>query len=287
MDFYNYAPTEQYIFITDDYIKENCIKEWNKYISIFSIWNNMTKEEREEVLSTETEHKNVERIFDLLYYKKISIEYIKETIDMGTNIDRTLKDGTKEDGRLTCCFLLLTRFIELVTLYRVTKYLKEEVNQDYSLRDNPKATHLSVADNKVSTSCDFTIYNKELISNLYIEQQQVIIKRYMNKDTYLKRLIFKTTKFFNYKDTTLDVRHLLKLIVEQEDGTYKEEYYIYKIKNILNEFDTDRIWVTQKRIENGEIDKNSEYYKIYEKFGKHSIVFIENIDLDKHCTRII
>ena len=282
-DFAAYAQPKTHICISDDYIKENCPKEWDKYKAIFSIWQQMTDEERGEVLTQETD-KNVQRIFELLYYKQISLEYIKETIEMGTNIDRTLKDGTKEDGRLTCCFLLLTRFIELVTIYRVTKYLKEQVNADYSLKDNPGATHLSDVDNKVSTSCDFMIFNKDKESTFLVEQQQVIIKRYMNKDTYLKRLIFKTTKYYNYKDTTLDIRHLLKLLVEQEDGSFKEEYYMYRIKDIINDRN-NQFWITNNNV--GGLDRQSEYYRIYERFGKHSIVFIENIDLNKYCTKII
>lgn len=287
MNFYEYAPTETHIFITDDYIKENCPKEHKKYVAAFETWRNMTTEEREEVLSTEENEYNCTRIFELFYYNKISLEYIERTKKMGTNIDRYLKDGTREDGRLTCCFLLITRFIELVTLYKVTNYLQTQVNKDYSLRDNPGATHLSDVDNKVSTSCDFVIYNQDTISNLYVEQQQVVIKKNIDKNTYLKRLIFKTTKFFNYKDTNLDVRHLLKLLIEQDDGTYKEEYYMYKIKEILNDWNTDRKWITKKRIDMGEIDMNSEYYRTYCLFGQHSIVFIENINLNKYCTQII
>ena len=62
---------------------------------------------------------------------------------------------------------------------------------------------------------------------------------------------------------------------------------MYKIKEIINDWTTDRVWITQKRISEGRVDLEGEYYKIYEKFGRHSLVFIENMDLEKYCSQII
>ena len=278
-----YEQYDDYFYYSDEFIKDNCPKEFDKYTAIMRLYYKTNRLINIQIFQIEEREELRYLLVDLFVKSRISKLYFQETVEMGTNIDRTYPNGTREEGELTCLFLLLTRYVELRTMYQLTLLYKQQ-NEALQVLDNPYATHLSVANETVSTAADFMLFYHNVESQTLFEQQQVILKQGQDEYEKVSELIFKTTKYFRYVESPdiFDVYHLLVLLVEGKDGLYKEKYYIYNIKDLLKDEDTRQTWVTKKKIEKGEyID--DKYIRTWRKFGQHSLVFIDNFNLSKYC----
>ena len=278
-----YEKYDDFFYYSDEFIKDNCPKEYDKYIAIMRLYYKTNRLINIQIFQLEEREELRYLLVDLFVKNRISKLYFQETIEMGTNIDRVYPGGRKEEGELTCLFLLLTRYIELRTIYQLSLIYKQE-DAAWQILDNPYATHLSVSDATVSTAADFMLFYHNVETQTLFEQQQVILKQGQDEYEKVSELIFKTTKYFRYIESPeiFDIYHLLVLLVEEKDGLYREKYYMYNIKDLLKDENTRQIWVTQKRIEEGEFF-GDKYIRTWRKFGKHSLVFVDNFDLNKYC----